>query len=177
MENRKGILQGQKIGTLSKKGIGQAKKLALRLKGKKVVAAYSSDLARAKNTAKEILAFHPNVPLHLSKNLRETNLGKYAGKKASAFDWEKRPKEIESKAEMGVRAKKILNKAYAAYPNGRVLFVGHTGINKAIVRVLLGKSPKGTKRKIQPNASISVFEIEKGKEAIMHLKNCTKHLD
>ena len=36
IENKKGILQGQKIGTLSKKGIKQAKKLALRLKGKKI---------------------------------------------------------------------------------------------------------------------------------------------
>jgi len=177
IENRKGILQGQKIGTLSKKGIKQAKKLALRLKDKKIDAIYSSDLARAKNTAKEILVFHPKTRLHLSKNLRERYLGKYAGKKASALDWTNRPKEIETRAEIAKRVKKVLDKAYTAHPNGTVLFVGHIGTNKSIVRMLFGKARNGTRRKSQPNASISVFEIVEGKKTIRNLKNCTKHLD
>ena len=176
-ENKKGILQGQKIGTLSKKGIRQAKKLAIRLKGKKIDAVYSSDLARAKNTAKEILVFHSKTPLHLSKNLRELDLGKYAGKKGSAIDWANRPKSIETRAEIAKRVKKVLDKAYTAYPNGTVLFVGHIGANKSIVRVLFGNPPKGTTRKIPPNASISVFELVEGEKTIRNLKNCTKHLD
>ncbi len=176
-ENKKGILQGQKIGTLSEKGIKQAKKLAIRLKDKKIDAVYSSDLERAKNTTKEIMVFHPKTPLHLSKNLQEMYMGKYSGKKSSAIDWENRPKEVESRAEMDVRAKKVLDRAYAAHPTGRVLLVGHIGINNSIVRVLLGKPANGKKRKIPPNASITVFEIEEGKETIVHLRNCTKHLD
>ncbi len=174
-ENKKGILQGQKIGTLSKKGIGQAKKLALRLKGKKIDAVYSSDLVRAKNTAKEILAFHPKVPLHLSKNLRETFLGKYAGKKASALDWANRPKEIESKASMTKRVRKVLDKACKSHPNGIVVFVGHIGINKALERIILNQSLK--KIACQSNASVSVFEIREDKNHKVMLLNCSKHLD
>ncbi len=173
-ENIKGIMQGQKFGTLSKNGIMQAKKLALRFKGKKIDAVYSSDLARAKNTAKEIMAFHPNVPLHLSKNLRETFLGRYAGKKASAFDWANRPKEIESKASMAKRVKKVLDKTYKARPNGIVVFVGHSGINKSVERVILNQPLK--KISCQSNASISVFEIREDKNHKVHLLNCTSHL-
>ncbi len=174
VENRNGILQGQKFGTLSKKGVMQAKKLALRLKNKKIDAVYSSDLARAKNTAKEILAFHPKTPLHLSKNLRETFLGKYAGKKAPAVDWKNRPKKIESKASMMKRVKKVLDKSYKAHPNGVVVFVGHIGINKALERVILNQPLK--KIACPPNASITVFEIREDKKHCVHLLNCTNHL-
>ncbi len=174
-ENKKGIMQGQKIGTLSKKGILQAKKLALRLKGKKIDAVYSSDLARAKNTAKEIMIFHPKTSLHFSKNLRETNLGKYTGKKASAIDWANRPKSIESRASMMKRVKKVLDKAYKKYPNGTVLFVGHIGTNKSLSRVILKNPLK--KITCQPNVAITVFEIREDSKHKVQLLNCTNHLD
>ena len=54
-ENKKGILQGHLPGKLTELGIEQSKKLALRLKNEKIDAIYSSDLARASNTAKEII--------------------------------------------------------------------------------------------------------------------------
>ncbi len=174
-ENKKGILQGQKVGTLSKKGIRQAKKLAIRLKGKKIDAVYSSDLARAKNTAKEIMVFHPKTPLHLSKNLRETFLGKYAGKKGSILDWSNRPKSIESKVSMMKRVKKVLDKAYKKYPNGNVIFVGHIGINKALSRVILDKPLK--KIVCQPNVAVTVFEIREDSKHSVQLLNCTTHLN
>ena len=54
VDNIKGILQGQNPGKLSENGIQQAKQLALRLKNENIDAIYSSDLARAADTAKEI---------------------------------------------------------------------------------------------------------------------------
>ena len=80
IENQKEIIQGQRLGTLSENGIEQAKKLALRLKSEKIDYIYSSDLARAKDTTKEIIKFHQNVPIEYVKELRERNLGEFEGK-------------------------------------------------------------------------------------------------
>ena len=51
IENQAKILQGHLPGTLSNKGIEQAKTIALNLKQEKIAAIYSSDLARAADTA------------------------------------------------------------------------------------------------------------------------------
>ena len=52
-ENKNKVVQGFLNTTLSKIGIQQAKKVANRLKDEKIDFAYSSDLDRAKQTAKE----------------------------------------------------------------------------------------------------------------------------
>ena len=85
-ENQAGILQGHLPGKLSVLGIEQARKVALRLKDEKIDLIFSSDLARASDTAKEIAKFHPNVPVKFVKDLRERNYGEFQGKKESTFD-------------------------------------------------------------------------------------------
>ncbi|GBE19836.1 glucosyl-3-phosphoglycerate phosphatase [archaeon BMS3Abin17] len=59
-ENKRREIMGQKQGTLSSLGIEQAKKVAQRLKDEKIDYIFSSDLARASDTAKEIHKFHQN---------------------------------------------------------------------------------------------------------------------
>ena len=66
---------GHNPGKLSSLGIEQARKLAERLKDEKIDVIFSSDLARAADTAKEIAKFHPNIPLELTKDIRERFLG------------------------------------------------------------------------------------------------------
>jgi len=61
IENRNGIIQGQRQGHLSKKGIAQAKSLALSLKNENIAAIYSSDLKRCKDTTKYITLYHPKI--------------------------------------------------------------------------------------------------------------------
>jgi len=176
LENIEGIAQGHLPGTLSPKGIRQAKRLAFRLKNEKLDAVYSSDLRRARDTTKEIAKFHSKTPVHFVKSLRETDLGKLTGKK---IDWKKgRPKEIESRESMMKRVKKVLDKAFKAHPNGTVVFVGHIGINKALTRVILNQ-PASSKKKIpiQSNASVSVFKIREDKNHKVKLLNCSSHLD
>lgn len=175
-ENKLGILQGQLPGMLSEKGIKQAKSLALRLKGTKIDCIYSSDLKRAVDTAKEIAVFHSKTPLRLVKSLREVDVGPFAGKKGGKIDWEKRPKGIESEENMQKRVARILKKAFKLFPKGTVLFVGHAGINKTLVRVIL-RLPHDEKLDAQPNATVSIFEIRKDKKHKVHLINCPKHLD
>jgi broad specificity phosphatase PhoE len=84
LENAEGILMGQLIGgKLSSLGISQAQKVGQELKDTKIDAAYSSDLSRAIETANEILKYHKNLRLNLTKDLRERNLGMHQGKKKS----------------------------------------------------------------------------------------------
>jgi broad specificity phosphatase PhoE len=80
-ENKLGIMQGHMPGKLSGLGIEQAKRLALRLKEERIDFIYSSDLARASDTAKAIAKYHPNTPIEFVEELRERDLGEFQGKK------------------------------------------------------------------------------------------------
>lgn len=85
-ENRAGILQGHLPGTLTDKGITQAKKLAQRLKDEKIDHIYSSDLARAADTAELIAEYHPNTPLDMIEELRERDAGELEGTDIADID-------------------------------------------------------------------------------------------
>lgn len=183
-ENREGVFMGQLQGKLSKEGIEQAKKLALRLKDEKIDFIYSSDLKRAVDTAREIARFHKNTPLELNVLLRERHLGEYQGKRKIDFGWNPKdlrasliePKEGETKKQMFDRGKLFLDKILEKHKDDNVLVVGHNGINKTIVAAIIGKTHDELKE-IEPqgNAEVSIFEI-KGKEHKIIVQNCNKHL-
>lgn len=177
IENKQRIMQGHLPGHLSKKGKQQAIKLALRLKDEKLDAIYSSDLARAADTAKEIAKFHPNIPLNFVKELREIDLKKYTGKKRDSIDWNNRPDDIESRESMRKRSEKLLHRVYKKYANNNVLFMGHNGINKALITIILNKpADEMPNLEKQMHTSISIFEIMEDKKNKIHLMNCIQHL-
>jgi len=176
-ENRKGILQGHLQGKLSKLGIEQAKKLALRLKNEKIDAIYSSDLARASDTAIEIAKFHPNAKLYLVKELREKNQGSLSGKLISEIDWNK-PRDTEKKESMLKRVKKIFDEVYKKYQGKTAVFVSHGGTIRILLSLLLNKSIEELKKMDSlSNTSVSIFEIKEDNNHNLILFNCTKHLD
>ena len=178
IENQKRIMQGHMPGHLSKRGIEQAKKLALRLKNEKIDAIYSSDLARAADTAKEIVRYHKKISLNFVQELRETDLGSLTGKCSKDIDFDYRPDDIESTASMQKRAKRLLDNVYDKYPDKTVLFVGHNGINKALISVIMNKSADQIEEiENQFNTSVNIFEIREDKNHIVHLMNCIKHLE
>lgn len=170
VENVGGVLQGQLPGTLTEKGFEQAKALALRLKSEKIDCIYSSDLKRSVETAKEVKLFHPGAKLVLVKGLREFDFGPFTGAKLENMDWDKRPKEVESRESMRARVRLVLEQAFLEYPTGCVLFVGHAGTNKAVVSVLKNESA-GYMRVIKPqdNVAIAVFEIVSCKGNVFEL--------
>ena len=178
VENQKKIMQGHLPGHLSKLGIEQAKKLALRLKKEDISAIYSSDLKRAADTAKEIAKYHKDIPINFVQELRETNLGSLTGKCSRDINFDYRPDDIESTASMQKRAKKLLDKVYNKHPDKTVLFVGHNGINKALISVVMNKSADQIEEvENQFNTSVNIFEIKEDKKHIVHLMNCVKHLE
>ncbi len=186
IENTEGIVQGHLHGTLSTLGKEQAKKLAQRLKDEKIDFIYSSDLARASDTAKEISKFHPNIPIKFVKELRERYLGEFQGKRKSDYGLEKHesitklinPKGyIESLQEMLKRAEKFLDKVLHKHKDDVVLFVCHNGIGKTIICAITNKPISGIKDiENLSNTSINIYEIDETKNHKIILYNCIKHL-
>ena len=184
-ENKIGIMQGHLPGKLSAEGIEQAQKLALRLKDEKIDFIYSSDLARASDTAKEIASFHPHAPIKFVEDLRERNLGEYQGKKKSDFGWNIKdskatylePKEGETIEQLYKRAESFLHTIVVQHHKDTILFVGHNGINKALIAVITGKKHTDVKTiENQRNTSVNIFEIDEDKNHTIHAFNCIKHL-
>lgn len=187
IENEQGIIQGHLPGTLSKKGIEQIKRVAERLRDESIDFIYSSDLARSADTAKEIAKYHPNTPIKFVRELRERNMGEFQGKKKSDIEWYKKrkhyselgikPKGGESLEELHGRAKRFLYDALRKHKNDTVLFVGHNGINKALMCAIANKPASEI-----PNmgnfgeTSITIIEIDEDKKHKLRLFNCTKHL-
>jgi broad specificity phosphatase PhoE len=177
-ENKKGILQGHMHGTLSKEGIDQAKRLAKRLSKEKIDAIYSSDLKRAADTAKEIVKYHPEIPLSFTEELREINLGSNTGKKKAEIDPKHWPSDSETPEQIQERARKLIDRIYKKHPKDTVLFVSHNGFKKNIIRYITNKSLDETQS--MPgfgNTSVSIFEIKENNNHKILLLNCTKHLD
>lgn len=79
--NSKGLVLGQKDFPLNSKGKKQAKELKNQLKRVHFDVIFSSDLIRAKETAK-VIAANKKIPLKVTNTLREQSFGKYEG-------WEK----------------------------------------------------------------------------------------
>ena len=87
-ENIKKLIQGQLQGILTDNGKKQAGELAERLKHEKIDAIYTSDSARAYDTAKEVHKHHTNIPLLLDKRLRERYWGALEGRHQSEkYKW------------------------------------------------------------------------------------------
>ncbi len=176
-ENKAGIIQGHNPGKLSAEWIEQAKKVALRLKDEKIDYIYSSDLARAADTAKEIAKFHTKTPIEFTEELREIYLGSFQGKKRADVG-PRQPENGESFEELYNRAKKFLDKILSVHQNNDILFVWHNGINKAIIAVITGKKYEDIKEiEKQHNTSINIFEIDDNRKYKTHVFNCKKHLD
>lgn len=184
-ENANGIVQGQIPGKLSQKGKVQAKKIAERLKTWHIDYLYSSDLARAVETAKEIAKYHPHIPLQYDSDLRERDLGVLQGKKNTDIGYQDndyvveniKPKEGETLEELYNRAQKFIEKLQKKHPRGRILCTGHEGINRAIIAAILKKGPDGIKEVTdQYNTALNVIELTKNRKFKIHKINSIDHL-
>ncbi len=175
-ENKKGILQGHLPGKLTDLGKEQARKLALRLKKEKIDAIYSSDLARAADTANEIAKFHPNANLTFVEELRERNQGSLSGKFIHKIDWSK-PKDTENSEKMLERANNLLKKVLNSHKDETVLFVSHGGLIGSLLSLITNKPLEEIKKmKNMGNAAVSIFDISHDGKHEVILLDCDKHL-
>lgn len=187
---RHGESEGNVIGLfegntgLSKNGLNHVKKLSERMKNEKIDLIISSDLIRARDTAKAIERFHPDVELVLDKRLRERFLGKMVGKtdkeivKPEGISWNDffKKMDAESDEEIMKRAGDFVEDVFDLGKEN-VLLVGHYGIFRAVMACLLGKSfEEMKKKKGVDNASFSVVEGDGVGEMKLKLLNSVEHL-
>jgi broad specificity phosphatase PhoE len=182
IENTKKIGQGHMPGRLTANGKRQARKVAFKLRKERIDCIYSSDLARAFDTAKIISKYHKKAPLIPAEELKECDLKGWTGKKYPITPKERKRMtqlygKVESRVSMRRRAKKMLDKAYSRFPNGCVLFVGHNGINKALISVIMRKPASYMSKIHQHNTAVNIFEIREDGKHKIHLLNCKKHLE
>jgi 2,3-bisphosphoglycerate-dependent phosphoglycerate mutase len=92
-DNEEGVFSGWRDVPLSRRGIRDAKIVALRLKDKKFTLAFQSDEIRSKQTLKEVLKFHKHVKVITDKRIKERGYGDLQGKThleiVKKFGWKK----------------------------------------------------------------------------------------
>jgi len=187
-ENVKEILMGNLLpGKLTDNGKDQAKKLAKRLSKEKIDIIYSSDLARASDTAKEVAKYHQGTPLKLTEEVQECNFGDFQGKsiqevgtkkfleRLKNFDFS--PDGGESDKQMFIRAERFLGRIIKEHPKDNVLVVTHEIFKKVLICFIMKKDSNYLKKMdIMQNTSLSILEVDEDRNHKIHLINCTEHL-
>ena len=176
--NRERRMQGWLDIPLNELGHEQARLAATTLKGHLIHALYSSDLVRAKQTAEPIAATL-NLEINLSKNLRERDMGIFAG-----WAWEKERDEVkdkiwaefeaardladpkwkkhkgESVGEMTERITQFFNQIEVVHARESVAVVTHGGTVNRILEHFEIKKPEEGFRMIK-NASVIILTRNK----------------
>jgi probable phosphoglycerate mutase len=173
--NAEGRYQGQSDVPLNAKGLAQAEALAQRLRGERFEAIYTSDLARAAQTA-EALAATTGAPIHRDPRLKEIDQGEWEGlllaeietRYAEAFQRRRldplstHPPGGETVGQVRERVLEAIREISRGYPDGSVAIVSH-GLAIALVKVHLAHLPvESVWDHIPPNASVERLEVEEG---------------
>ena len=185
-------LQGQTDVPLSCRGLRQAQEVALRLADVDFDCAYASDLSRALDTAKAILAQQSRaVPLVVDSGLREISDGTYEGRTAAEVGPDPRivqgpdgPSAVpdaalpggESVRQVFLRQQRVASQLVADTGPRRVLVVGHDWALRLLAAALVGEGSGSFAQlgQLSP-ASFSTIEVVDGSASIT-LWNETGHL-
>ena len=126
-----------------------------------------------------------HLPGHLSeKGKEQAKRVAERLRKKSEFEKEKEgtmtykePKTGETLEDFYKRAGSFLHKVIHKHKNDTVLFVGHNGIDKAIIGRIMNKSLNEMRDvEMLKNTSINIFDIDEDKNHKIILFNCIKHL-
>ena len=124
LENVNRVCLGHMGGELSEEGILEARKLGERFRDKKIDSIYSSDLKRAVDTSKEVLAHHKGVPFILDERIRERFFGRLQGKPFPVnWDWENMPNYVESEQSISKRVRDFLGDIYPLKKNKTIFLL------------------------------------------------------
>ena len=142
--NIAGVVNGdpKKPYHLTKKGQKQAKVLAQKLKGKKMVAIISSEMPRTQETAGELSKLK-KIPVQVDKRLNDIGAGKLEGIPILEFrkitnNIKKSVKGSETNADVGKRLKSFLQDLIECYSGQTVAIVSSEIILHALRQVSMG---------------------------------------
>jgi broad specificity phosphatase PhoE len=133
--NADGRLQGHTDRPLTDFGRWQAQQLAGELESEELEAIYSSDLARARETA-EIVGERLELPVVLDPDLREKDWGTWEG--LTAVERDRVEFVGESTEEHQERVLGALRRIAERHSGGRVLVVTHGGSMRRVQTTTLG---------------------------------------
>ena len=187
--NAQGRIQGHTDISLSERGVQQSKLVAQRLAGVTLDVAYSSDLERSAETARQILG-QRSIPLHTSPQLREYNKGVFEGltpeetghrypelfTASQVNDLDFAPPGGESIRQTSVRMNDFMTELRMRHGDDNVLIVGHGGALRAGFVALMELPLEANWRFVMANCGLSVLDIYPD-NAVLRLHNDTSHLD
>ncbi|WP_432974031.1 histidine phosphatase family protein [Dactylosporangium sp. CA-233914] len=173
--NRESRFQGQQDPPLSALGHRQASALADRLSGARFDAGYTSDLRRARQTARPV-AGRTGVEFVPEPLVREVGMGAWEGLTTAEVErahgplwkqWRVRPRwdlppEGEGSAALALRADAMLRRCATGHPGQRVVCVSHGGFIQAVLSRALSCQPCGPYPFQVHNASITTLRHERG---------------
>ncbi|MBU4502329.1 MAG: histidine phosphatase family protein [Nanoarchaeota archaeon] len=187
VENKNNIMQGHISGTLSEEGIKQAKLVAERLKDINVIKIFTSDLARAKDTAKEIAKFHQDAQFIEDERIRERDYGIMTGMgRAESYKIANlqelgingKPEQGESIVEVGERLSDFYNQILETNSDETIIIVSHGSSITILVGIILGRSLEESFESLVKYENTAVSEVDVDKDGNVNLVcfNCVKHL-
>jgi len=166
--NRHGRWQGHLDIPLNEAGRRQAAALAEALRGERLDAVFTSDLARARHTA-AVVADRLGLQLEVDARLRERRFGAWEGLSSAEIarlhpiDWERwqrgdghGPPDAERYEAVRERVRAAVLVIGQRYPTGGVLLVGHGGPLRVIRGLAQGVEPLATRESIRPLGNCEV---------------------
>lgn len=186
--NRDNRVQGHSQIVLDEEGLAEAECLHDRLAEVEFVAAFSSDLSRAEQTARIILGSR-HIVLNTSPDLRELNYGLWEGLNVKEIEAEYKddmsrfmkddhdfaPPEGENVSHLIERTGRFLEQIKGQATEGNLLVICHGGSLRGLVVHLL-KLPLEFFWSLQVDrASLSLIDVYPNR-AVLNLFNDTSHL-
>ena len=182
-------LQGQTDTELSDFGREQARRLARRLAGEEVAAAYSSDLRRCVETAEIALAGRGIRPT-LMRELREIHLGEWQGHTTAELRqllpaelervWsnpvDEAPRGGETRRQLQSRVVAAIGSIAERHRDGQVLVVSHGGTLRALACWVLDADLRAVRRLDLDNCGLCRVELREG-EPTLRRWNDVSHLE
>jgi broad specificity phosphatase PhoE len=165
-------LQGHTDIELNATGREQAALLRTRIQQIPLDQVYSSTLSRSRETAEIV---HGTVALTSLPDLREQNVGKFEGQVVDEAhadvlaEFQRRSRLPdddldggESENQFVARVRRALDTIRSERPAGSILIVGHSGTNRAILRVLLNLSADDAGTIQQANDELYLVDLPRG---------------
>ena len=191
--NRQGRFQGQIDIPLNANGRAQAEAAGGFLAPVPIHRAYTSSMARPRQTAEAILASHPGVPLTSTRGLVEIGHGLWEGQLEHEIqagwpqllaDWKRTPDTVqmpegETIHDVWQRSLHTWQTIAASLDAGETaLVVAHDAVNKTILCALLGLTPADIWTIKQGNGGVTVIDYPHGAQgtAVVAAMNLTAHL-
>jgi phosphoserine phosphatase len=191
--NRQGRFQGQIDIPLNANGLAQAEAAGGFLAPVPIHRAYTSSMARPRQTAEAILASHPGVPLTSTAGLVEIGHGLWEGRLEPEIaegwpellaDWKRAPQTVqmpggETIHEVWERSLRTWQTIVASLDaEETALVVAHDAVNKTLLCALLGLTPADIWMIKQGNGGVTVIDYPQGPmgTAVVAAMNLTVHL-